>query len=437
MSNVTFIKQLELPAVKNGVECGYCGHPIPAERTVSVYTVDDVLTYVHVNEQGDFVDTFLVPKDEDSVKATASLSCPYCGITANPKDGVPFAEAENPSYSLGNHKKWCASKPGSPSRPTAPVAPRSETPPAPAPVVAPVVAPTPAPAKAPVASPATAMPVEYSLSVQRQGDNARNAFISKPVPAHLYWNERVNDEIWPVVLAAYADRQPVLFLGVSGTGKTVFAHALARHFNAHHLGALNFSEDMRMDSLFGNPVPMGQGAIGWNDGIMTRAARWGGIALLEEFTRSGVAATRSMSALDQLERGLYLPENPFEQEVKVHDDFMVLATANPVGLGYTGKDLDAAMRSRFIVVDANFPFADERKVVEPLIGAERADRLVDLFETLRLGAKFYPNTRDLVQVARLLFQKVDFKRAAAVALVSKCSHRHQEGAQLIVDQYSI
>jgi hypothetical protein len=76
-------------------------------------------------------------------------------------------------------------------------------------------------------------------------------------------------------------------------------------------------------------------------------------------------------------------------------------------------------------------------VIEPLLGADRADRLTDMFETLRLGGKIYPNTRDLVQVARLLWQKVSLARALEVAVLGKLPEKFREGARQVTDAYSI
>lgn len=436
MNNYTFIKQVALPSAKDGVACDYCGGELANAVDAAIYmTTENVLKYIHASERASYDDTFTAKDEDEQERSSATpaaassedMACPYCGITVNPKDGIAFKDASNPNYSLGNHKKWCASKP--------PIVVPAPTPTeAPAPVAPTPVAPR---STTPPPSPSIGMPVEYVTAIATQGERARAKFLAKQAPPNMFWNERVRDEIAPIVRAAYADKQPIAFIGASGTGKTVYTHAFAREVGAHHMGSLNFSEQMRMDSLFGQIIPTGQGTIGWNDGILTKAARWGGIALLEEFSRSGEGATRAMSALDQVERGMYLPENPFEQEVDVHPDMFVMITMNPVGLGYTTKELDVAMKSRFLLIEANFPFADERKVIEPLLGADRADRLTDMFETLRLGGKIYPNTRDLVQVARLLWQKVSLARAVEVAVIGKLPEKFRDGAKQVTDAYSI
>ena len=425
----------------DGRQCHECHVDLAKGELVDIFW-EGTLFYVHLR----CFRTGIILDDESTSKD--KLACPYCGITVNPKDGVAFSDAGNPGYSLGNHKKWCSSNPRHthPSAPSPVVTPAAvmeavsptTTEPETAPVAPPAPVKAPLEPRRPVTAPTSpGVTASYAQSIADAEVVLREAWDATPAPTSIYWSPRVVDEIDPIVEVAYQNRMPILVRGPSGTGKTVYARHLARKYGAHHLGAMNFSEHMRMDTIFGQPVPIGNGQIGWNDGKATAAARHGGFLLLEEFTRSGEAASRAFSVLDQVERSLYLPENPFEAEVPVHPDFWVIATANPVGMGYTTKEMDTAMRSRFLVIEANFPFADELKVITDIVGPTKAAMIVDMFETLRSGGLFYPNTRDMVKLCRLVAGGIPFRRAAESSLITMAGGRHELGVRLLVEAYDV
>jgi hypothetical protein len=215
--------------------------------------------------------------------------------------------------------------------------------------------------------------------------------------------------------------RPILFLGHTGWGKSFIARHVARglgvgfqQFNSH--------PGMDMSVLVGmwRPIPTEGGvSVTWQDGIITDAVRLGKIVLAEELTRAPQeSVSRLYGLLDTSHRSWSVPEGGFE--VPVHDNFCMIATANPQGTGYYTQRLDPAMLNRFAAVFViDEPVADEAALAVGGLGVDMADRVLKFVRECRNGGKVMMPTRDLVLLMSNIKNGLPVDRAVELCLSAK------------------
>ena len=215
--------------------------------------------------------------------------------------------------------------------------------------------------------------------------------------------------------------RPILFLGHTGWGKSFIARHVARglgvgfqQFNSH--------PGMDMSVLVGmwRPIPTNVGvSVTWQDGVITDAVRMGKIVLAEELTRAPQeSVSRLYGLLDTSHRSWSVPEGGFD--VPVHDNFCMIATANPQGTGYYTQRLDPAMLNRFAAVFViDEPVADEAALAVCELGIDIADRVLKFVRECRHGGKVMMPTRDLVLLMSNIKNGLPVERAVELCLSAK------------------
>jgi MoxR-like ATPase len=113
-----------------------------------------------------------------------------------------------------------------------------------------------------------------------------------------------------------------------------------------------------------------------------------------------------------------VPEGGFE--VPVHENFCMIATANPQGTGYYTQRLDPAMLNRFAAVFIiDEPVADEAALAVKELGADMADRILKFVRECRSGRKVTMPTRDLVLLISNIKKGLPIERAVELCLSAK------------------
>lgn len=215
--------------------------------------------------------------------------------------------------------------------------------------------------------------------------------------------------------------RPILFLGHTGWGKSFIARYVAKELGVG-FSQFNSHPGMDMSVLVGmwRPIPTKGGvSITWQDGIITDAARMGKIVLAEELTRAPQeAVSRLYGLLDTSNRSWSVPEGGFE--VPVHENFCMIATANPQGAGYYTQRLDPSMLNRFAAVFIlDEPVADETALAVTELGAEMADRIMKFVRECRSGGKVTMPTRDLVLLMSNIKKGLPIERSVELCLSAK------------------
>ena len=141
-------------------------------------------------------------------------------------------------------------------------------------------------------------------------------------------------------------RTPVMCIGGTGLGKTVITDMIARKLGRGSVG-FNCYSGMDIASLVGLWLPH-EGEVVWNHGIVTNAIINGLVLRIEEWTRcTPELKSKMFGIMDSKDRYWALPEAKIDK-VDVHENFTIVASANPAGKGYVGTMReDKATMSRF------------------------------------------------------------------------------------------
>ena len=158
------------------------------------------------------------------------------------------------------------------------------------------------------------------------------------------------------------------------------------------------------ESIVGQWIPQSDGSLAWSDGPMTRAVKDGSFIVFEEFSRLNQDLHgRFFSILDEGFRTYPLPEKG--ESLSIHPNCQVVATANPVQLGYLTHELDIALEDRFVIRDfGNENFIDEPKVIEDICGGDKifAERMINFATEMRVNAATYVTARQMIQATKLI-----------------------------------
>lgn len=219
--------------------------------------------------------------------------------------------------------------------------------------------------------------------------------------------------------------EPVLVIGEPGMGKSVLARAVGQELGQKTV-SINASQGMRVDYLIGYPRVIasdkGHMTVTHEDGLLTQAIRQGWLFLFEELTRApqellsrfyGLLEPRGQRTWSVYENG--------EFDIPISDDFMFMATANPVGRGLYTNRIDRALERRFrYIVEVNDPLALEVQVLAEILDDKvLANKLVKFANELRRSPTIRVNTGDLVHCAHSIAAGFQIERAIETSIMPK------------------
>ncbi len=217
-----------------------------------------------------------------------------------------------------------------------------------------------------------------------------------------------------VVTRALELEMNVLLKGPPGVGKSFLVQYLCAQTN-RPLYRITLSETTFREDLLGTlqlvSSDSGETVTRWLDGPLTRAAREGAVLLLDEINAADANTVAALNAVVEAPatRSLSIPQTG--EQLEPHDQFRIVATANP---GYQGTyELNDAFEDRFRHVKLSYLPPDvEVELVFSRTELDRGkepeiERLVALAGRLREayldGELSTPvTTRELVRIARFL-----------------------------------
>lgn len=241
------------------------------------------------------------------------------------------------------------------------------------------------------------------------------------------WYLPVTDEV-EIFEAAFAQRLPVLLKGPTGCGKTRFVEYMTwRLFDQSPerksletpLITVSCHEDLTATDLVGRYLLIND-QTDWIDGPLTRAARHGGIAYLDEIVEARKDTTVLIHSLTDHRR--ILPIEKLGEIVEAHKDFLLVISYNP---GYQSvlKDLKTSTRQRFVSLEFDYPeVAVETKIIvhESGVDPKLAERLAVVGQKIRNlrehGFEEGVSTRLLVYAGQLIHRGIKPRRACDVAI---------------------
>ncbi|MCU4744206.1 MoxR family ATPase [Natronoglomus mannanivorans] len=239
----------------------------------------------------------------------------------------------------------------------------------------------------------------------------------------------------------------VVLKGPPGVGKSFLARYLCAQTN-RPLYRITLSETTYREDLLGHlhlvSSDDGETETRWIDGPLTRAAREGGLLLLDEINAADANTVAALNAVmeDRQTRSLTIPQTG--EQLTPHEEFRVVATANP---GYQGTyELNDAFEDRFrhvkleylpqdVEVELVFDRTDLDRGKEPEL--ERlvafAGRLREAYIDGELSTPI--TTRELVRIARFVEDDfMDVKSATRSELVARVDEYDESLVRTLIDK---
>src|SRR5512143_652931 len=180
---------------------------------------------------------------------------------------------------------------------------------------------------------------------------------------------------------AYRHQLPVLIKGPTGCGKSRFITYMAARLE-RKLYTVACHDDLTAADLVGRHL-IGDGAMVWSDGPLTRAVREGAICYLDEVVEARKDTTVVLHPLTDDRR--ILPIERTNELLQAPKDFMLVVSYNP---GYQNilKGMKPSTRQRFVALRFGYPAPElEQEIIigETGIDMMQAKRLVSLGHALR------------------------------------------------------
>jgi nitric oxide reductase NorQ protein len=162
---------------------------------------------------------------------------------------------------------------------------------------------------------------------------------------------------------AYKNKQNVLIIGGTGSGKSSCTHDFCFRKQIPYI-RINLNGGTTPDELIGQFIPdedKGNGAIKWQDGLLTTFVRYGGCAVLEEVNAIPPEISFCLHGLTDDYRKLILTQKDGEV-IQAHPNFFLVCCMNE---NYEGTHpLNQAFKDRFRILEFNYNEKAEKKIVK-------------------------------------------------------------------------
>lgn len=254
--------------------------------------------------------------------------------------------------------------------------------------------------------------------------------------SHVFSKDVFND-LWEFDRSGYKDGC-LYIAGPKGVGKsTTVEQFYARlgtptfRFNCH-------AETDMADFIGG--LRLGENGTQFQEGLLTLAARCGGIFIADEINAALPEALIGLHGV--LEGGSFtIPET--SEVVQVHPNFRIVATGNPTGGEYHGtNEMNEATLDRFNFLEWGYPDEEiEKQIIlnaVPKMDAGLLDQIISFAQTTRVeGGVPAISTRSLIRWVRkiTIFKgqplKVSLDRSVALR------YRHEDRKELYMVAVSI
>ncbi len=195
-----------------------------------------------------------------------------------------------------------------------------------------------------------------------------------------------------ILKKAYQKKFNTLIVGETGCGKTMSIRDLCFLLKLPYM-RVNLNEATTTEDLIGQWIPDSNGGFKWEDGVLVKFMRHGGVFVADEINASSPGILFILHSILDDERKVVLVQKDGEV-VNAHPDFWFVSTMNPDYVGT--RPLNAALKDRFqIIMEYDYDKAVEKKIVKDTRILELADKLRVLYKQGTLSTPV--STRALMQ----------------------------------------
>jgi nitric oxide reductase NorQ protein/cobaltochelatase CobS len=278
-------------------------------------------------------------------------------------------------------------------------------------------------------------------------DTGHDRVPAVPADAYVHRDQTAGHTDVEVVTRALAAGMNVLLKGPPGVGKSFLTRYLCARTN-RPLYRITLSETTYREDLLGQihlvTGPGGDSVTEWVDGPLTRAAREGGVLLMDEINAADANTVAALNAVMEGRRTRSLTIPRTGETITPHEQFRVVATANP---GYQGTyELNAAFEDRFRHVELDYlPPAREVDLLRRRMGLD-PDREADLKRLVRFAGRLRRahldgelstpvTTRELARIAAFLRDGfMDLETATRSELLARVDARDESLVETLIDK---
>lgn len=187
---------------------------------------------------------------------------------------------------------------------------------------------------------------ERTSRPKRFADHTDSPYLVKDEPSPYYPRPIGETQDTVILEKAVRDRQNILLVGETGTGKSHVLRLTAYRLRLPYVRVQLF-DAISPEDLFGSWIPSGKGGFAWQDGVLTHFMRHGGMFVADELNGAKPGMNFVFHSITDYEKRMTLTQKDGEV-IYAHPDFVFCATMNPE---YEGtKPLNKALFDRFGVV---------------------------------------------------------------------------------------
>jgi len=279
-------------------------------------------------------------------------------------------------------------------------------------------------------------PIDNSTTIEGmvQGNKEQNVneqvkdllpLIPKDVKEYIPRRITSEKEDIQILKEAYKNRQNTLLIGPTGAGKTHAVRMVAKELSIPYV-RLNLNRMTTVEDFVGQWVPKKGGGYEWNDGMLTRLMRHGGVVVVDEINAAPPEILFVLHSVTDDERQIVLTQKDGEV-VKAHPDFWFVATMGPEYYGT--EKLNQALKDRFeIVLQYPYDINIERQLLKNEWLVRAAEKLREQKEI-----KTPVSTRMLLQFERN--EEIYGTELAVEILISKFESEEQEVVREILEPF--
>jgi len=276
------------------------------------------------------------------------------------------------------------------------------------------------------------------ISLKKNTVKADNAFVPSGV---VYVKDKKDDWLEDIALGVKTNK-PVLLVGPTGCGKTLSIKYLAQETNNSYR-RVQLTGSTGIDNLVGRWLIKKEGTY-WVDGVVIDAMRTGAWLLIDEINAANADVLFLFHQLLDDDRRILLDEKGME-EVIPHPNFRLFAAMNPSDEYAGTKEINMALKDRFLVVEVDYP--SKRKELKVLLektglenekvvfgSGDEADavpkRMIEFATEVRKIKKkgdilFNLSTRQLVDMG-VVSKIVGLRKAVTLCVLNKADEEDRE-----------